>query len=162
VLGALVSSGLIYLLGLVWRPSLLVAGSLAAALGVLRFLFPDRVAAGGFKVPRDWAVWGISRFLGAFGLLLGMGFVTTMPSPAMLALFVLLWHVHTLWFIIVTFEAFAITRALTTFAALFLQARDSGDVVVAADTVVDKLRHVPRAEAIIAIALGITLLTAAV
>ena len=61
-----------------------------------------------------------------------------------------------------TFEAFAITRALTTFAALFLQARHSGDVVVAADTVVDKLRYVPRAEAIIAIALGITPLTAAV
>jgi hypothetical protein len=162
VLGALLSSGLVYLLGVLWRPSLLVAGCLAAALGVLRFLFPDRVAAGGFKVPRDWAAWGIGRFLGAFGLLLGMGFVTTMPSPAMLALFVVLWHAHSLWFTIVTFEAFAITRGLTTFATLSRQARDSDDVVAAADTLVDKLRHVPRAEAAVAIALGITLLATAV
>jgi hypothetical protein len=161
VLGALISAGLIYLLGLLWRPSLLVAGSLAAALGILRFLYPDRVAAGGFKVPRDWAAWGIGRFLGAFGLMLGMGFITTMPSPAMLALLVLLWHVHSLWFTIVAFEAFAITRGLTTSETLYLQARNSGDVVVAADTLVDKLRHVPRAEAAVSIALGITLLASA-
>jgi hypothetical protein len=161
VLGALISSGIIYLLGLLWRPSLLVAGSLAAALGILRLLYPDRVAAGGYKVPRDWAVWGIGRFLGAFGLMLGMGFITTMPSPTMLALLFLLWHAHSLVFIIVIFETFAITRGLTTFATLFLQARNSDDVVLAADTLVDKLRQVPRAEAVVSIALGITLLAAA-
>jgi hypothetical protein len=61
---------------------------------------------------------GIGRFLGAFGLMLGMGFITTMPSPAMVALLFLLWHVHSLWFTIVVFEAFAITRGLTTFATL--------------------------------------------
>ncbi len=161
VLGALISSGVVYLLGLLWRPSLLLAGGLAAALGILRFVYPDRVAAGGFKVPRDWAAWGIGRFLGAFGLMLGMGFVTTMPSPTMLALLFLLWHAHSLWFTIVTFEVFALTRGLTTFATLSLQARDSGDVVVAADTLVEKLKRVPRAEAVVSIALGVTLLASA-
>ena len=161
MLGALISSGIIYLLGLLWRPSLLIAGSLAAALGIMRLVYSDRVAAGGFKVPRDWAAWGIGRFLGAFGLMLGMGFITTMPSPAMLALLFLLWHAHALAFTVVTFEAFAITRGLTTFATVYVQARYSDDVVVAADTLVDKLRLVPRAEAVVSIALGITLLASA-
>jgi hypothetical protein len=43
-----------------------------------------------------------------------------------------------------------------------VQARDSDDIVAAADTLVDKLRHIPRAEAAVAIALGIILLATAV
>jgi hypothetical protein len=151
----------VYSLGFLWRPEVLLAGVLAAVLGVLRFLWPDRVAFGGFKVPRDWSSWGIRRFLSAFGLLLGMGFVTTMPSPAMLALLVSLWHVHNFLFIVVTFELFAIGRLLTTLVTLHEQMRSDSDVVAVADLMADRTASIARVEAAVSVGLGIVLLIAA-
>jgi hypothetical protein len=160
LVGALISSCVIYLLGSLWRPGVLLAGVLAVVLGVLRFLWPDRVALGGFKVPRDWAAWGIQWFLSAFGLMLGMGFVTTMPSPAMLALLVWMWHVHNFVFIVVTFEVFAIGRLLMTLVTLHEQMRSAGDVVAVADLLVDRMAYIPRVEAAVSAGLGLVLLIA--
>lgn len=161
VAGALISSSIIYALGLFLRPAALLVGILAISLGVARLLQPDRVAFGGLKVPRDWARWGIGPFLSAFGLMLGMGFITTMPSPAMLALLFWMWHIHTFLLIVVTFEVFAIGRLLTTLMTLHRQARSANDVVAVADAVVDKMAYLPRAEAAVSVSLGMVLLIAA-
>jgi hypothetical protein len=159
--GALISSGIIYALGLLLKPAALLVGILAIILGIARFMQPDRVAFGGLKVPRDWARWGIGPFLSAFGLMLGMGFVTTMPSPAMLALLLWMWRIHTFLLIVVAFEVFAIGRLLTTLMTVHWQVRSSKDVVAVADAVVDRMALIPRAEATVSVSLGLVLLIAA-
>jgi MFS family permease len=160
VVGGLITSLLIYLLGSLWRPSSLVVGVAALVLGVLRFVRPDNLAVGGWKVPRHWSSWGRRRYLGVFGLFLGMGFVTTMPSPAMVALMAWMWHLHALVLIIVTFEAFVAGRLLTTLVSHFAQVRSTQDVVLTVNAVQDKTAYVSRAEAVLSVILGLSVLLA--
>lgn len=157
LLGAGISTLVVYGLGLLWRPSALLVGVLAVLLGLGRVFFPRNVAAGGFKVPRRWEIWGPVRYLGAFGLFLGMGFVTTMPSPTMVVLIAWMWHLHTLSLILVTFEGFAFGRILTT--ALIFAGRDGMPVDEAdrANAVIAKLSFLPRIEAVTSMVLGVAL-----
>jgi len=159
--GALVSACLVYLVGWSWRPGAAVVGVVALFLGLMRVFWPGNVAIGGFKVPRDWEAWGPRRFLAAFGLLLGMGVVTTMPSATMLALVVWMWYLHTLSLIVLTFVAFAMGRLLTT-ATLSMQRRSSKDVEAMADALMKGIAHLPRVEAVVALVLGLTVLVAGI
>jgi hypothetical protein len=158
VVGGAVSSAIFYLLGSLWRPNLVTVGILALVLGVIRVFRPNTVAIGGFKVPRNWTAWGVQRFLGAFGVLLGMGVVTTTPSPTMLVIVVWMLHLHSFPLILVTFEAFVAARLLTTAAVLYSQWAAAQDVVLSADAFVDKIARVPRLEAACSIILGLILL----
>lgn len=151
----------VYVLGLVWRPSEIMVGLLALILGAGRVFRPDHVAAGGFKVPRHWEAWGPPRYLGAFGLLLGMGVVTTMPSPTMVVLVLWMWHLHALPLILLSFEAFAIGRIAPTAITVASSKGSLGDVPVTANAVIDRMSHLPRVEAAISLLLGLTLLAAA-
>jgi hypothetical protein len=157
LLGAGISTVVVYSLGLLWRPSALLVGVLAVILGLGRVFFPRNVAAGGWKVPRNWELWGPVRYLGAFGLFLGMGFVTTMPSPTMVVLIAWMWHLHSLPLILVTFEGFALGRVLTT--ALMFADRDGAPVDGAdrANALIAKLSFLPRIEAVTSMALGVAL-----
>ena len=64
-----------------------------------------------------------------------------MPSPAMLALLLWMWHLHAFLVIAVTFEVFALGRLLTTLAALYRARRVSEQVTVAVDRVTDIAMH---------------------
>jgi hypothetical protein len=157
LLGAGISTMLVYFPGLFWRPGALVVGLLAVILGLGRIFFPDNLAAGGFKVPRHWEAWGASRYLGVFGVFLGMGFVTTMPSSTMVVLIAWMWHLHVLGLILITFEAFALGRIVTTASAIAGR-KDPGDSPARADMAIRRMSYLPRVEAATSIALGAALL----
>jgi hypothetical protein len=158
--GGLISSLLIFLLGSLWRPGALVVGVIALLLGVLRFIRPDTIGFGGWKVPREWSSWGLRRYLVVFGVFLGMGVVTTMPSPAMLALVAWTWHLHSLPLIAATFGAFVAGRLLTTVVSHYEQLKSAQDVVLAVNAVEDKIAYAPRAEAVASVILGLSVLIA--
>lgn len=155
VAGAVVSGSILYLLSRLWRPGVLVVGVLALALACGRLFRPDSVAIGGFKVPREWEAWGRGRYLSAFGFLLGMGVITTMPSPVMIALIAWVWHVGSLDWAIVTFGLFGVGRLIGTVATIASQPRMRGGVTAAADVVIERMSYLPRLEVLAAVGLGV-------
>jgi dipeptide/tripeptide permease len=149
---------ILYLLGKLWRPGLLVVGLLALVLACGRLIRPDNVAIGGFKVPREWEAWGRGRYLSVFGFLLGMGVITTMPSPVMLVLVAWVWNVDSLAWASITFGIFAVGRLIGTIATVLGQGRAQGDVAKAADMVIERMSYLARLEALVTIALGVVVI----
>jgi hypothetical protein len=155
VIGALFTGLILYLLSKLWRPGALAVGVLALALACGRLFRPDSVAIGGFKVPREWEVWGRGRYLSAFGFLLGMGVITTMPSPMMLALIAWVWNVGSLAWATITFGMFGVGRLVGTVATIVGQSRVQGDATIAADVVIQRLIQLARLEVLTAVGLGV-------
>jgi hypothetical protein len=159
--GGLISAALLTALGALWAFSASQVALILLVLALFRFVRPKTVAVGGYKVPRDWERWGPSRYLGVFGLFLGLGFVTTMPSPVMIGLLAWTWHLRNLGLAIVTFMAFAFGRSLPSLK-VYLASRREEDVKEAADAMARRVPVVGLAEAGVATALALVLLSAAV
>jgi hypothetical protein len=157
----LISAALLTALGALWAFSASQVALILLVLALFRFVRPKTVAVGGYKVPRDWERWGPSRYLGVFGFFLGLGFVTTMPSPVMIGLLAWTWHLRNLGLAIVTFMAFAVGRSLPSLK-VYLASRREEDVKEAADTMARRVPGVGLAEAGVATALALVLLSAAI
>ena len=67
-------------------PALAAVCLSAAALLVVEALLPLRVPGSSWMVPREWARFGTTRYAALFGLALGTGVATALPSPALYAL----------------------------------------------------------------------------
>jgi hypothetical protein len=113
-------------------PSAAVVAGIAGALGV-------RLRGSTWRVPKRWARNGHLVYSGMFGLALGTGFMTALPSIAMLVLYA--WAlVAPSWSLIwPVFLVFAVARFGTTIASVPLLAR-TGHIV----TAVDRLRQIAR------------------
>jgi len=157
----LISAALLTALGALWAFSASQVALVLLVLALFRFVRPKAVAVGGYKVPRDWERWGPSRYLGVFGFFLGLGFVTTMPSPVMIGLLAWTWHLRDLGLAIATFMVFAVGRSLPAMN-VYLASRREEDVKEAADTMARRVPVVGLAEAGVATALALMLLSAAV
>lgn len=159
--GATVTASILYVLGTFWIPSMLMIGSIALVLGAIRFLRPNTVALGGFEVPRHWEILGPVPYLSVFGVFLGTGLITTMPSATMVALVLWAWEAHNLALIAAVFWGFAAARLGTSVAASVTSRRLHAPGEFAADTVEQRVRFLARVEAMVCLALGVILLTAA-
>lgn len=118
LVGALLMAVLTLLVGkAVPFPSGIVGALLLgiAALGSLALLAAGDlpVATGSpWRVPRNWAARGHSTYAGVFGLALGGGFFTALPSVGLIGL--VLWALlsASTWAVVIGFVAFALGRIL--------------------------------------------------
>ena len=119
VLGALSTATVLMTLAFWIQVPTAVVGLLLLVLAPFRIARPTTVAPGGWKVRREWERWGTTRYMAVFGWFLGLGFVTTMASPLLVAC--ALWTLsqgH--WPVAIpTFLAFAAGRLMTTVATTF-------------------------------------------
>ncbi len=159
--GGLISAALLTAFSALWAFSASQVALILLVLAFFRFARPKTVAIGGYKVPRDWERWGPGRYLGVFGIFLGLGFVTTMASPVMIGLLAWTWHMRDLGLAIATFMVFALGRSVSALN-VYLAARREDDAKEAADTMARRVPVFGLAEAGVASALALMLLSAAV
>lgn len=118
---------------------------------------------GGFLVPRHWEKWGQTRFVSAFGVLLGMAFITTLPSVTLIALGLAVWYLHAVWIAIAVLGSFAAGRLAATLGITGVNARRrrsarQEQVSQSADRLLHGMRGVGTAEAALFILAGIAFL----
>lgn len=96
-----------------------VALVIAAATAFVAVVIPQSL----WRVPREWGYWGPQRYAAAFGFLLGLGFVTAIPSPAFYVLIVLALSNVSPALIVAVFASFGAIRALPLVIASVASAR---------------------------------------
>jgi len=154
---------LLYAIGLWVRPPLALAAAACIALGLVRACWPAAVPIGGFLVPRHWEKWGQTRFVSVFGLLLGMAFVTTLPSLTLIALGLAVWYLHAIWIAVAVLGSFAAGRLAATLGITGVNTRrlrsvSQEHVSQSADRLLHGMRGVGMAEAALFILAGIAFL----
>lgn len=156
----MITALLLYAIGLWLRPPLALVAVACIALGLVRMCWPTAVPIGGYLVPRHWEKWGQARFVSAFGLLLGMAFVTTLPSLTLIALGLAVWYVHAIAIAVAVLGSFAAGRLAATVGITGVRSRMGRRERVndAADRVLQSIRGVGIAEAVLFILAGITFL----
>lgn len=82
LIGAVILAALLYLVGrLAGHPPLAAVGTIALiSAGVGSTRLAARLPTSTWQVPRSWARFGHTAFAAVFGGILGLGFVTVMPS----------------------------------------------------------------------------------
>lgn len=159
----MITALLLYAIGLWLRPPVALVAAACIALGLVRMRWPTAVPIGGYLVPRHWEKWGQTRFVSAFGLLLGMAFVTTLPSLTLIALGLAVWYVHALPIAVAVLGSFAAGRLAATVGitgANSKRPRLGREELVSdsADRVLRGIRGVGVAEAVLFVLAGITFL----
>lgn len=157
----------LYLLGSLARPPVAIVAAVCIVLGGIRAWRPKAVPKGGILVPRHWERWGDTWFLFVFGLFLGFGFITTLPSVTMLALALGVWYLHNLYAGLVIWTMFAFGRFALALWTGYENRRRSTRYAVGvprvrtsqtADQIIDRLGPAGVIETLVFVSFGLALL----
>jgi len=131
---------------------------MAVCLGCIRLLRQGTVGIGGFEVPRHWESVGPIAYLGLFGIFLGAGIITTMPSATMTALILWVWMAHKISVCLLVLMVFAVGRFGSSAAAGVVRLRLLTSGSVAADRVEAGVGQLAWVDGIVCAMLGMSML----
>ncbi len=114
LIGALATSLVVYFLGhlIGGPPGVLVAAVAFFCAGIGAGVLPNLLPNSSWRIPQAWARWGQAWYAMAFGMALGIGFLTAIPSVGFYVLILGALTLNSIEAVAAVFLAYGFARAL--------------------------------------------------